>query len=1035
MTVNGGPLDLALSVDNDSICDNSYAVLKAVASGGSGNYTFSWTPAENLSDRNSGETTFSPDDIVEAFKEYDFSCEVSDGFNTVTKTISVTVFDYLDANAGNDTTIVYNTIAELAAVIPDGVNADNFIFSWTPEEFALNSDMTATETVKMTATQTFTLTVTNKAFDGCSSSDEKTVTVNGGPLELEVSADEYHICENASTQFHAIASGGSGNYSYTWSAINGIDDIYAKDPNFTPEQVYTVCDSIIFICTVNDGYNTASDSLKITIYDFLDANAGNDTAIVYNTIADLMAEYTGYVNTDNFIFHWEPADLVADPDAMITETLPLEATTTFTLTITNRLFDVCTSSDEKVVTVYNQAVANFTANDVCLGETTYFTFTGSIIDDANYHWDFGEGDATSDMMNPYYVYQQAGQFEVFLTVTTDNSTNTISKFVNVYEIPVADFSSDQVCLGNETTLTAVAITGATYLWDFDNDGNIDMNTTDNVVTYSFTSVNNTVALTVISEHGCVSEITEKDVNVYEIPVADFTAEDVCFGEEMIFNATEIDGATYTWNFGYNSDDVVTTEPNITYTYPAANQDEGYVVTLTVTSEYGCEGSQMTKTVKVFETLAADAGDDQMIPYGTKTSIEAIVPQDLDTDNFIFQWEPANLLVDPNALITETKYHMVAPQTFTLTVKNKLNGDCSSSDDVLINIIGDAMVVTDTICDDGVSYPDGLYWLYNENGWGFSFPGHYKGEGDITVDGEGNLMKVKYDITLLNKLEVPEIGLGHNAEIVYHLGLGFDFYVFQIGDIKGGGSDEIIPGFENIPITYEWSVEMIEGSTPWTFDHSTNNTVTVNVKSNGAAYLRCYISSLCGTVERWMILYTPGYRPCLDATDLYVEAIGDTWASLRWQSTAERCEVRYGTDPSCSESIITTAKNIRLENLTPNTQYYWKVKSLCEDGVVDTDFIDGPEFYTHDVDNGLGIDDNSTYEIAMYPNPAYDKVTIEGKDITNIEIYNALSVVVYREKGITNNIISINTSNFSRGLYFVRYTLNDGTNGIMRLVIE
>ena len=72
---------------------------------------------------------------------------------------------------------------------------------------------------------------------------------------------------------------------------------------------------------------------------------------------------------------------------------------------------------------------------------------------------------------------------------------------------------------------------------------------------------------------------------------------------------------------------------------------------------------------------------------------------------------------------------------------------------------------------------------------------------------------------------------------------------------------------------------------------------------------------------------------------------------------------------------------------------------------------------------------------MYPNPAYDKVTIEGKDITNIEIYNALSVVVYREKGITNNIISINTSNFSRGLYFVRYTLNDGTNGIMRLVIE
>ena len=87
------------------------------------------------------------------------------------------------------------------------------------------------------------------------------------------------------------------------------------------------------------------------------------------------------------------------------------------------------------------------------------------------------------------------------------------------------------------------------------------------------------------------------------------------------------------------------------------------------------------------------------------------------------------------------------------------------------------------------------------------------------------------------------------------------------------------------------------------------------------------------------------------------------------------------------------------------------------------------------DGGLGAEENVSYEISMYPNPTYDKVTIQGKDLNSIEIYNALSVIVYREKEITNNVVVVNTDDFSRGLYFVKYTLSDGTTGIMRLVVE
>ena len=1453
VTVEGSPLTAHMAIDNDSICENETATVSVTTANGVGNYQYSWAPAEYFVDANAASTTFRPNNVYNISEVVSITCTVTSGDETVVLNQDITVFDYLDANAYQDTAVVYNTAASLKAIVPDGVNADNFIFSWSPDTLLTNPNGITTETVKLTETAIFTLTVTNKAFDACSNSDNVTVTVNGGPLALALSVDNDSICDNSFTTLKAVASGGSESYIYTWSPATGLDDTTIANPTFTPDNISEAYRNYTFYCEVSDGYNTVTDTVTVTVFDYLDANAGNDTSIVKNDIAYLRALIPNGINADNFIFTWTPDDKVVNDDMLETETVQLEETTTFTLIVTNKYFDACQSSDDMVVMVYDQAVADFSANDVCLGDTTYFKFTGGVIPGAEYSWNFGDGNGSSNIKDPYYVYGTSGQFEVFLTVSTADSDSTISKFVNVYEIPVAEFTADEVCFGNETTLTADKVNNAkAYNWDFDNDGNIDDSTVDNVVRYAFGNAGlHTVALTVVSEndcvsdsvnrivrvhfapiadaghdqtvnykdiatligddgtdaeyddflfswtpadkvenansystqtvqleettmfyltvtnkyntdcysidsvtvtvegspltahmaidndsicenetatvsvttangvgnyqyswapaeyfvdanaasttfrpnnvynisevvsitctvtsgdetvvlnqditvfdyldanayqdtavvyntaaslkaivpdgvnadnfifswspdtlltnpnsyatstinltedatftltvrnkenencintdeiivrvgeplsldltivgnneicdnestsfkavasggsgsyiytwtpatglddatianptftpneidelsksfqficevndgynsisdtvnvivnktpkaefttndvclgeetifnativdgatytwnfgdgnsettstnttshkyltadkfnvtltvtsvHGCVSEMFSKEVDVFSLPVAEFTADDICFGEETIFNATIVDGIKeYKWNFGDGSQEVVTTIPTATHKYAAANQDSGYEVTLTVLSDNNCESTPTTNTVKVFEVLEANAGPDQLIQYGTKTTIEAIVPENVNIDNFNFKWEPADLLVNPNSLTTETKFHMVKPQTFTLIVTNKLNEDCYSTDDVYINVDGDALVVTDTICDDGVSYPDGKYWLYNEKGWDFSFPGRYQGDGNITIDEHGNLMNVEYDITLLNELKASEIGLGSNAQQVYHLGLGFDFYVFDIRDVTGSGTDEDIDGFENVEATFEWSLETIEGDTPWTFDHSTNNITTVNVKSEGYAYLRCYISSLCGTIEKWIMLYTPGYEPCKNVSDLQATITNSTSAEIEWQSTTDKYEVRYGTTPDCSKSIIITDNHLTINDLEPNTTYYWKVRSICEDETLNIGFVDGPKFIT--------------YDIAMYPNPANDKVTIEGKNLSSIELYNALGVMVHREKEIINHTVTINTSSFGRGLYFVRYTMSDGTTDVMRLVIE
>ena len=1267
VTVEGGPLTAQMAVDGDSICENASATASVIAANGVGDYRYRWEPEGYFTNPEDAVTTFLPDDIYSVSETVTITCTVTSGDETVVVSRDMTVFDHLAADAGNDTAIVYNTAADLMAIVPDGVNAGNFTFRWTPEDLVVDHGTATTKTVSLTSSQTYTLTVTNKAFGGCASSDDVTVTISGGPLTLALYADNDSICDNGLTTLNAVAAGGSEAYIYSWYPAEGLDDATSDNPTFTPDDISEAFKTYTFHCEVCDGYNTVRDSVNIVVtntpeasftteniclgekvtfnataingatyawnfgdgsvdttvtnttsHEYLTANRFTVTLTViseygcvseeFSDVVDVfevpVAEFTAdnvclgeetvfsATTVDGATYTWNFGD--GSVDTTVTNTTSHEYLTAnrFTVTLTVISEYGCVSEEfSDDINIFEIPVAEFTADDVCLGEETVFSAT--TVDGATYAWNFGDGSVDTTVTNTIsHEYLTADKFTVTLTVISEYGcvSEEFSDVVDVFEVPIAEFTADNACLGEETVFSATTVDGATYTWNF-GDGSVNIETevptimyeysylnqddgyevtlfitsehgcvsapvtsivkvfeapvaeftvddvclgdvttftatsmanakayewdfgdgntetsTSNTITHEYLAADSyTVTLKVISEHDCESSIFSKianvydlpiaqftaqnvclgdtmsfhatetvgaayytwdfgdgttvtsisndtlhyyandgiydvtlvvmsqgdcesipatvSVEVYEIPVAEFTADDVCLGEEVIFSATTVDGATYTWNFGDGSDNIVTTVPTIAYEYSAANQDEGYEVTLVVTSAHGCESVPVINTVKVFETLEADAGPDQVIPYGTKTTIGAIVPEDVNADNFNFHWEPAELLVNPNSLTTETKYHITTSHTFTLTVTNKLNSDCYDTDDVFIDIIGDALVVTDTICDDGVSYPDGRYWLYDEEGWDFAFPGRYQGEGDVTIDEYGNLMKVEYDITLLNELKASEIGLGSNAQMVYHLGLGFDFYVFDIIEVTGGGTDEDIDGFENVAETYDWTLEMVDGGTAWTLDPNadTTNIMSINVKSDGIAYLRCYISSLCGTIEKWILLYTPGYEPCRNVSDLQAKVTNSTTAEIKWQRTTDKYEVRYGTDSRCTESIITTENHLTIEDLEPNTTYYWKVRSICEDETLNIGFVDGPTFIT--------------YDIVMYPNPAYDKVTIEGKNLSSIELYNALGVMVYSEKEIVNNMTVVNTSSFSRGLYFVRYTLSNGDTNIMRLVIE
>ncbi|TXE12786.1 T9SS type A sorting domain-containing protein [Seonamhaeicola algicola] len=83
-------------------------------------------------------------------------------------------------------------------------------------------------------------------------------------------------------------------------------------------------------------------------------------------------------------------------------------------------------------------------------------------------------------------------------------------------------------------------------------------------------------------------------------------------------------------------------------------------------------------------------------------------------------------------------------------------------------------------------------------------------------------------------------------------------------------------------------------------------------------------------------------------------------------------------------------------------------------------------------------DELSFKVGVYPNPAEDFVNILLEDITvglaNVRILDMQGKVIYKNK-INDSVFTINTSNFSKGLYIVEVKMNEENLVMKKLVIE
>ena len=198
----------------------------------------------------------------------------------------------------------------------------------------------------------------------------------------------------------------------------------------------------------------------------------------------------------------------------------------------------------------------FTADTVCKGEAT--TFTYSVLNPNTHivawNWNFGDGN-TSIAPNPIHQYALAGNYNVSLTVLdSTNCMETITKLVHVFSLPLADFTVNNVCLGSSAVFydysSGMGSTIVSREWNF-GDGNIVLGGITHTHTYANTG-SYTCHLVIMNANGCIDTVA-KIVNVIPIPQANFSFADACFGNNTLFtdnsNSNNTTINTWLWNFG------------------------------------------------------------------------------------------------------------------------------------------------------------------------------------------------------------------------------------------------------------------------------------------------------------------------------------------------------------------------------------------------------------------------------------------------------------------------------------------------------
>ncbi len=461
------------------------------------------------------------------------------------------------------------------------ISSGNIIsYSWDFGDGTMSTAQNPSHQYAQTGNYNVTLQATSG--NGCSSAVTLPVNINTVP---QINFGSTTACYGDATQFTDLSTINPGSITnWNWNFGDGDTSTLQN-----PSHVYSVPGTYDVTLIGSSAFGCAdSITLNITVHPrpqaafaftnvcFGEANDFTDASFIVNGVID--------------VYNWNFGDGTTSSQQNDTHTYAVAGTYNVTLSVISDMG--CADTISFPVLVYPKPVAQFTPQNVCQYNAAVLNNLSSVSSGSitNSYWNFGDNTSSNDSV-PSHLFAQAGTYPVSLIVTTDNGCiDTVVSNVVVYDVPQAQFYSQNVCQNsylqfNDSSIIANG-TINNWFWNFGN----GITTTQQNPSQNFTvSGTLNISLIVTSDNGCVDTVTQ-GINVYPLPVADFTTADVCLGDPMTFtNQASVSGGgvfTCSWDFG---DGDTSSIENPSHTYLNAGN---FNVVLTATTNTGCISTTM-----------------------------------------------------------------------------------------------------------------------------------------------------------------------------------------------------------------------------------------------------------------------------------------------------------------------------------------------------------------------------------------------------------------------------------------------------------
>jgi gliding motility-associated-like protein len=424
-------LSVVAVMDQESDCGQPNGEVSATASGGTAAvaYQYEWdsTPVQNTATA----TGLLPATYTVTATD-DNGCEA-------TTTVDVTTTAAITVSITSSTDAMCYQVCDGTATAQAGPNAV------APVTYSWNSTPTQNAaTANGLCAGTYEVTITDNV--GCTATESVTI---GEPTQLnvQVTSSNAQICIGQSSDLAATISGGTTPYAaYAWSANPADPTLVTTSQNPTVSPVITTDYSLV-VADAN-GCNSAPQDVTVEVSPPLSLNVTRplfdpDTAICLNDFATLDLQAAG--GDGNYSYYLLP-------DNTNQVQFPIQVNPTATTTYDFMVSDGCGTPNAfatSTITVNGLPTPNFTVDDPagCEPHTVSFTDLSSPTP-VSWNWNFGDASSnsnTSTSQNPGHQYQNDGLYSVSLSVTTAagcSADTTFTDYVEVFALPVADFSAD-----------------------------------------------------------------------------------------------------------------------------------------------------------------------------------------------------------------------------------------------------------------------------------------------------------------------------------------------------------------------------------------------------------------------------------------------------------------------------------------------------------------------------------------------------------------------------------------------------------------